>query len=246
MLAAEIVGVDAWLMAIAMAIVLIGAATQASIGVGLGLMAAPTLSLIDPSFIPGALTLSIPPLVVGMAWRERQHIDATIYRAVPTRFLGSVLGATLVATQGEDAVTIVIGLAVLLAVVASVTGLHFRPTLRNQLIAGAGSGFAGTVAGVGGPPMAITYQHADPRVLRATLAVFNTIGLICFTLPTLVIAGVTGWRELQLACLLVPSVVAGFSIGRFTIAKLPPERVRPFVLLVCAASAVVVLAKTAV
>lgn len=244
MLAAQIAGVDAGLMVLAMVIVLIGAATQASIGVGLGLLAAPTLSLIDPAFIPGALTLSIPPLVVGMAWREREHIDSTIYRAVPARFVGSVAGAALVASQGDEAVTIVVGLAVLLAVVASVTGLHFRPTLRNQLIAGTGSGFAGTVAGVGGPPMAITYQHSDPRVLRATLAVFNTIGLICFTLPSLVIAGVTGWREVQLACFLVPSVVAGFSVGKYTIAKLPPERVRPFVLVVCAASAVLVLTKS--
>lgn len=244
MLAAQIVGVDVGLLVLAMTIVLIGAATQASIGVGLGLIAAPLLSLIDPSFIPGALTLSIPPLVIGMAWRERQHIDRTIYRAVPARLVGSVAGAALVATQGDEAVTIVVGLSVLLAVVASFTGLHVRPTLRNQLIAGTGSGFAGTVAGVGGPPMAITYQHADPRVLRATLAVFNTIGLICFTLPSLVIAGVTGWREVQLACFLVPSVVAGFVVGKYTIAQLPPGRVRPFVLTVCAASALVVLAKS--
>ena len=243
MVAAEVVGLDLWQLALAMTIVLVGAATQASIGVGLGLIAAPTLSLIDPSFIPGALTLAIPPLVIGMSLRERDHIDHTIYRAVPARLVGSVAGAALVATQGQDAVTIVVGLAVLLAVVASTTGLHFRPTLRNQLLAGLGSGFSGTVAGVGGPPMAITYQHADPRVLRATLAVFNTIGLVAFTLPSLVIAGVTGRRELQLALFLVPSVIAGFVVGKYTIARLPPERVRPFVLAVCAASAVVVLGK---
>ena len=89
--------------------------------------------------------------------------------------------------------------------------------------------------------MALTYQHSDPRVLRATLAVFHMIGLLCFTLPSLVIARVIGWHELQLACVLLPGVVAGFLIGKYTIAKLPPERVRPFVLVVCAASAIAVL-----
>jgi uncharacterized membrane protein YfcA len=243
MVAAEVVGVPAGLMVLAMAIVLVGAATQASIGVGLGLLAAPTLSLIDPAFIPGALTVAMPPLVVGMAWREREHIDRTIYRAVPTRFIGSVAGAVLVAKQGERAVAAVVGVAVLLAVVASLTRLHFRPTLRNQLLAGTASGFAGTVAGVGGPPMAITYQHTDPRVLRASLAAFNSIGLIAFTLPSLAIAGVIGRREVQLACFLVPGVIAGLIVGKYTIAKLPPERVRPFVLAVCAGSALLVLGR---
>jgi uncharacterized membrane protein YfcA len=244
MIAAEIVGVPAGLFVLAILIVLVGAATQASIGVGLGLLAAPTLSLIDPAFIPGALTIAMPPLVVGMTWRERDHIDRTIYRAVPARFVGSVAGAALVATQGQRAVAAVVGVAVLSAVVASFTRLHFRPTLRNQLVAGTASGFAGTVAGVGGPPMAITYQHADPRVLRSSLAAFNSIGLIAFTLPSLVIAGVIGRRELALGCLLVPGVIAGFTVGKYTIAKLPPERVRPFVLAVCAGSALLVLSRS--
>lgn len=241
MLATEIVGLEPWMAALAITIVFVGAATQASIGVGLGLLAAPTLSLIDPAFIPGALTLSIVPLVSGMAWRERAYIDRTVYQAIPGRFVGTVVGAWVVAAGGQRAVAIVVGCAVVLAVLVSVTGVHFAPTRRNQIVAGTASGFSGTVAGVGGPPMAITYQHADPRVLRGSLAAFNTIGLVLFTLPILAIAGVTGKREVQLALLIVPGVIGGLWIGKYTIARLPPARVRPFVLAVCTASAMVLL-----
>lgn len=239
--AADVVGLAPWMAVLAVAIVFVGAATQASIGVGLGLLAAPTLSLMDPSFIPGALTISLVPLVVGMTWRERVHIDRTIYKAIPGRFVGSLVGAWVVATGGQSAVAIVVGVAVLLAVAASFSTLHFSPTPGHLLVAGTASGFAGTVAGVGGPPMAISYQHSDPRILRGSLAAFNTIGLLAFTLPSLLIAGVIGPREVQLAILLVPGVVAGLWLGKHLIARLPPDRVRPFVLAACAGSAIVLL-----
>jgi uncharacterized membrane protein YfcA len=237
----EVLGLAPWMAGLAVVIVFVGAATQASIGVGLGLLAAPTLTLMDPAFIPGALAIALVPLVVGMMIRERDHIDRTIYRAVPGRLLGSVVGAWVVATAGQDAVVIVVGVAVLLAVGASISTIHFSPTSGHLLVAGTASGFAGTVAGVGGPPMAITYQHADPRILRASLAAFNTIGLLAFTLPSLLIAGVIGEREVRLACLIVPGVVAGLWVGGRLIAAIPPERVRPYVLGVCAASAIVLL-----
>jgi uncharacterized membrane protein YfcA len=241
--AADVLGLAPWMAALAVAIVFVGAATQASIGVGLGLVAAPTLSLMDPAFIPGALTISIVPLVVGMTVREHVHVDRTIYKAIPGRLVGSLAGAWVVATGGQDAVVLVVGIAVLLAVAASLSTVHFSPTAGHLVVAGTASGFAGTVAGVGGPPMAITYQHSDPRTLRASLAAFNTIGLLAFTLPSLVVAGVIGRREVELACLLVPGVVGGLWSGKYLIARLPPDRVRAFVLGVCAVSAVVLLAR---
>ena len=243
MVAADVLGLNPWVAIVCVAIVFTGAALQASIGVGLGLLAAPTLSMIDPAFIPGALTVCVVPLTVGMTIREHTHIDRSgISRAVPGRFLGVVIGAWLVSNMGQGGIAVVVGLSVLLAVVGSLTGLHFAPSQRNLFIAGTASGFSGTVAGVGGPPMALTYQHSDPRTLRATLATFNTIGST-FTIPSLAIAGVIGRRELQLAAMLVPGVLLGLWIGQFTIARLPPERVRPFVLVACAGSALVLLVR---
>lgn len=240
MLAAQILGLDPWLAALAVLIVLVGSATQASIGVGLGLLAAPTLSLIDPSFIPGAIAICVVPLTVGMTVRERSHVDREIFRAVIGRVAGIVVGAWILTFAGQSFIAIVIGVSVLFAVVASAVGIRFAPSRRNLLIAGTAAGFTGTVAGIGGPPMALTYQHSDPRTLRASLAAFNTVGS-AFIIPSLVIAGVLGRHELELGLMLIPGVIAGLWLGRIGIAKLPADRVRPFVLVVCAASAMVLL-----
>ena len=242
MIAAGIVGLDWRLAALAVAIVLVGSATQASIGVGLGLLAAPTLTLIDAAFIPGAIAICVVPLTVGMTVRERGHVDPQIFRAVAGRVVGIVVGAWLLTVAGQTFIAVVIAFSVLFAVVASAAGVRFAPTRRNLVIAGTAAGFTGTVAGICGPPMALTYQHADPRTLRASLAAFNTIGS-AFIIPSLVIAGVLGGRELRLGLLLVPGVVAGLWLGRIGIARLPAATVRPFVLLVCAASALVLLVR---
>lgn len=240
MLAAEFVGLSPWMIAIAVAVVIIGSGTQASIGIGLGLLAAPILTLIDPGFIPGAISVCVLPLSVGMTLRERDHVDRSILRAVVGRFIGVIVGAVVLSQAGHGLIAIVVAVSVLLAVIGSASGLRFAPTQRNLLIAGTASGFSGTVAAIGGPPMALTYQNADPRTLRASLATFNTIGAT-FTIPSLVIAGVLGVRELQLALLLLPGVFVGLWLGRVGIARLPPERVRSFVLLACASSAVALL-----
>jgi uncharacterized protein len=152
-----------------------------------------------------------------------------------------VVGAWMLTHVGDDGIAIVIGVSVLLAVIGSASGLRFAPSRRNLVVAGTASGFSGTVAGIGGPPMALTYQHADPRTLRSSLAAFNTIGS-AFTIPTLVIAGVIGWREVQLALLLIPGILAGLWFGRLGVTRLPADRVRSFVLVVCAGSAVALLA----
>ena len=242
MLAAEILGLAPWEAVLAIVIVFVGSATQASIGIGLGLMAAPTLSLIDPDFIPGAIAISVVPLSVGMAAREWDHVDPAIYRAVVGRVAGVLVGAWSVAQLGQELIAVVIGVSVLLAVLASAFGLRFAPTPRNLMIAGTTAGFTGTVAGVAGPPMALTYQHSDPRKLRASLAVFNTIGS-AFIIPSLWFVGVIGRRELQLGLMLVPGILAGLYVGRHTITRIPADRVRPFVLAVCSASALVLLGR---
>ena len=236
-------GLGPWVIAAAIAIVFIGSATQATIGVGLGLLAAPTLSLMDEAFVPGALVIVNLPLTIGMAARERSHVDPTILRAIPTRLVGSIIGALIVAGGGQRATSIVVGCAVLMAVVASATRLHVRPTARNQLVAGGVAGLSGTVAGIGGPPMAIAYQNSDPSTLRASLGVFNSISILAFSIPLLIAAGATGWREVRIACVLVPAVFGGLWVGKHTIGRLEPETIRRFVLLVCAASAIVLLSR---
>ena len=60
----------------------------------------------------------------------------------------------------------------------SITGRLFRPTDRSLVVAGLASGFAATTTGVGGPPMALTYQNSDPATMRATISAFFSIGTL--------------------------------------------------------------------
>ena len=143
----------------------------------------------------------------------------------------------------QRATSIVVGCAVLFAVIASATRLHVSPTTRNQLVAGGAAGLSGTVAGIGGPPMAIAYQNSDPRTLRSSLAVFNAISIVLFSIPLLIVAGATGWREARIAMVLVPSVFAGLWVGKHTVGRLDPATVRAFVLVVCATSAITLLTR---
>ena len=133
--------------------------------------------------------------------------------------------------------------SVLLAVVASLTGRLFRPTDRALVVAGMASGFAGTTTGVGGPPMALTYQNSDPATMRATISAFFAIGSV-MSIVALWLAGEIGTRQLQLTALVLPGVLFGVVTARRVKHLLRPEVVRPAVLVICSVAAVALLAET--
>ena len=126
MLAAEFLGLAPWIAVAAIAIVFVGSVLQASIGVGLGLLAAPTLDAHRPRLHPGrAHRVRAAADDRDDAARARPTSTGSIFRAVVGRFAGVVVGAWLVASTGQRSIAIVVGLSVLLAVGASLTGLHF-------------------------------------------------------------------------------------------------------------------------
>jgi len=234
-------GLSPWVVIGCMVVVFIGAMVQSAIGIGLGLIASPILGLADPQFVPVALLVAILPLTVAMAIRERVWIDrAGIGWAIAGRMPGTILGAWIAARASHTTLAIVIAVVVLLAVVGSASGIHFAPTKRNLAISGAASGFGGTAVGIGGPPMALTYQHSDPATMRATLALFFVVGVF-MSFTALTFAGVVDRRELQLGALLVPASLLGVWVSRYTTHLLPAHKVRPLVLSLCAVSAVILL-----
>ena len=160
-------------------IVYVGAAVQASIGIGLGMIASPMLLLADPGFVPAAIMLAVLPLTFTIAWVDRQHVaPRDVGFAVIGRIPGTSAGALVVASLSDGVLAVLVAGSVLLAVVASLTGRLFRPTDRALVVAGMASGFAGTTTGVGGPPMALTYQNSDPATMRATISAFFAIGSV--------------------------------------------------------------------
>jgi uncharacterized membrane protein YfcA len=232
-------------MAVAcIAIVYVGAAVQASIGIGLGMIASPMLLLADPDFIPATIMLAVLPLTFTIAWVDREHIEPReVGFALGGRVPGTIAGALVVAALSDQVLAVMVAASVLLAVVASITGRLFRPTDRALVVAGLASGFAGTTTGVGGPPMALTYQNSDPATMRATISAFFSIGSL-MSIGALWLAGEIGTRQLQLTAMILPGVVLGIITARRVKHLLRPEVVRPAVLVICTVAAVALLVET--
>lgn len=232
-------------MAVAcVAIVYVGSTVQASIGIGLGMIASPMLLLADPDFIPAAIMLAVLPLTFTIAWVDRQHIaPRDVGFAVAGRIPGTIAGALVVASLSDRILAVLVAGSVLLAVVASITGRLFQPTDRALVVAGLASGFAGTTTGVGGPPMALTYQNSDPATMRATISAFFSIGSV-MSITALWLAGEIGVRQLQLTAMILPGVVLGIATARLVKDYLRPEVVRPAVLAICTTAAIALLAET--
>lgn len=237
----ELAGLDVWVALACLGVVTIGSTLQGVIGLGMGLLAAPLLALADPAFLPVSTVIAVIPLGIGAAWRERHAVERRdVGIALTGRVVGVAFGAWATAATGHGFLALMVAVSVLIAVVGSATGLRFRTTGRNLLIAGAASGFTGTAAGVGGPPMGLTYQHSRPATLRATLSAFFAVGAVA-SFVGLAIAGEVDRHRLGLALVVLPGVPLGLVLSKPLIGRLPPARVRPLVLAVCAASALALL-----
>lgn len=232
-------------MAIAcIVVVYVGAVVQASIGIGLGMIAAPMLAFADPDFIPAAIMLAVLPLTFTIAWIDRQHIvKRDVGFALIGRVPGVIAGALVVAALSDRVLAVMVAASVLLAVVASITGRLFRPTDRALVVAGLTSGFAGTTTGIGGPPMALTYQNSDPATMRATISAFFSIGSL-MSIGALALAGEIGVRQFQLTALILPGVGLGVVTARRVKHLLRPEVIQPGVLVICTIAAFALLIET--
>lgn len=238
------VGLPFWTVIACVAAVYVGAVVQASIGIGLGMIAAPMLAFADPDFIPAAIMIAVLPLTFTIAWIDRQHIvKRDVGFALIGRVPGVVVGALVVAALSDRVLAVMVAASVLLAVVASITGRLFQPTDRALVVAGLASGFAGTTTGVGGPPMALTYQNSDPATMRATISAFFSIGAL-MSIGALALAGEIGVRQWQLTALILPGVGLGVVTARQVKDHLRPEVIRPAVLVICTLASLALLVET--
>jgi hypothetical protein len=237
-------GLSAAMAIMSVLAVYVGATVQASVGIGLGMIASPVLALADPAFIPVTIVIAVIPLTVSMALTERAHVDQRGFvLAVIGRVPGVVLGAMLVAAVGDRLLALLVACSVLAAVIASVVGWHVRTTGPTIISAGLASGFTGTATGVGGPPMAIVYQHGDPATMRSTISAFFAVGA-AMSVTALWVAGQIGSHELELTLLILPPVLLGALTGRLVKGRLHPAVVRPAVLGLCSLASVTLLVGT--
>lgn len=227
---------------VALTVVTCGATVQGTLGFGANLLAVPVVALLEPAAVPATTAIIVFPLAAGMTVAERHHVD---WRGVGWLLLGrlpgTVIGVAVVALVAPATLSVLTGLAVLVAVVVSVARATVPVTRPTTVAAGVASGAMGTATSIGGPPLALLYQHHEGPVLRSTLAVTFGVGTL-ISLGALALAGeVQGWQVL-LALALVPGIGGGLVASRFVARRLDGRWLRPAVLAVAALAAVLAIA----
>jgi uncharacterized membrane protein YfcA len=205
---------SAW--ALASAIVMTGAALQGSAGFGFALLSSPILAFVDARLVPGPLIIAVTLLLSLTAWRERSAVDARgLGWVLAGRVPGTVAAAYALKSVGERALTVGLGVLVLLAVAISLGSVRLARTPPLLAIAGFVSGLMGTTAALGGPAVAVLYQHERGPLVRSTLATYFLIGAM-MSMIALVLIGRLGEPEALLALGLLPGILLGFVLSRWT------------------------------
>lgn len=226
---------------VANVIMSIASVLQASVGIGLALLAVPLLVLVDPRFVPGPMLLAGSCLTCASVYRDRHAVDIkSLGLSLLGLALGTVCGAGALRLLSTVSLAKVFAFLVLCAVALSVSGWRIPPT-RMALFAGGGAaGMMGTMVGIHGPPMALVLQHAQPEQARAMLGAFFSVAYVG-SVVALTAFGLFGVLQLQCAAVLLPGVVIGICAAPLLARFLNPTRLRLAILSISAASALFLL-----
>jgi uncharacterized membrane protein YfcA len=229
-----------FLAALAMAF---GALVQGGVGFGGSLVAAPLLVLVDVRLVPGPIgvaSLLLNLLIIRGAGDGRPDPDIrwTVVGVVP----GTAAAAATLAVLSTRGLSVAFAILVFVGVGLTASGFSLRRTPPTLFGAGVVSGFMGTISSIGGPPVALLYQHDGGPTLRATLPrYFFFSGVLA--LAALVPVGKLGRAELIDSLALVPGVLVGLRGSRWLAGHVDRRGARPWVLGLSTLAAISVLAR---
>lgn len=239
LLGAMHVGVDDYV--VCAAAVLIGSIVQGSIGVGLNIVAAPFVALTVPHALPATLVLVAIPLAITTLLREhgarhRVALPWMLIGAVP----GTAIGLVILGAADVTTLTIIVACTVLGGVILSVAAPAVPITRATSFVAAFVSNVFGTATAVGGPPVALLFQHSPGPMARATLgaafawsATLSVIGYVLF--------GEITWDQVLFALALAPLMVVGVWASRHLHVHVDGGWLRPAVLALSAVAGLAAL-----
>ncbi len=234
----------AGLLVIACFTVLFASAIQTSVGFGFALISVPVLLLIDPAMVPAPIVMIALVQSVASTWVHKDDVQWSVIKmAIIGRLPGTAVAMGLMAYFGEAGLNISIAIAVLAAVLLSLFKFSVLPNKKNHLIAGFFSGISGTTSGIGGPPLALLYQHQHGDVVRANLSIYFFIGSIISLVGMGTVGYITTTSWLY-AALFLPTSMIGFWLGLKLKKHLKPTFMRPAILTLCSSSAIAVIIST--
>ncbi|WP_235834592.1 sulfite exporter TauE/SafE family protein [Actinomadura logoneensis] len=190
--------------------VLVGALVQSSIGFGVGVVATPVVALLFPDLMPGALLIAATVTPMFTLVREVRHADlGGLGWAFAGRLAGTPLGVWVVTVLSARGMSLAAGGLVLVALAVSAYSGTVPRNRTTLAAAGMFAGLGGTATAIGGPPIALLYQRESGPRVRATLAIFFTLGTLISVL-TLAALDQFPQRQLVAGLALTPFVAAGF------------------------------------
>ncbi|MGH3474204.1 MAG: TSUP family transporter [Aeromicrobium sp.] len=235
---------DPVVVAVVAVTLVVGAAVQGLVGLGLGLVAAPVTMLLEPALMPELLLWLAMLFPLVTLTREHHDIDwRGLAWSVSARIPGTAVGVFLLTIFSDRTLGVAVALMVLVSVATTAWSVVVPVNRPSLVTAGFASGITGTATSIGGPPLAILYQHRTPEQIRSTLGVYFVMGA-ALSLVGLAVGGELERSTFMLAMAFVPCLLIGFVITRVLRGLVPKERVRGAVLVVCAASAVVLLVRS--
>lgn len=224
-------------------VVTFGSLVQAAVGFGFALVSAPLLVLIDPELVPGPATVAAGAVGALNAYRNRGPTDWGGIRWASVGLIpGTILAGIVLSRASARSLAILVGALVLLAVLASLAGVRVGRSPKVLMAAGALSGFMGTTATIGGPPIALVFQRESGPFIRSTLARFFLVATV-MAVAAQVPAGRLGVKEVLAGLALYPGIVVGFWLSKRLLPLLDAGLMRRAILLVSGASSVAVLLK---
>lgn len=222
-------------------VVLVAAFIQGAAGMGFALISVPVFNLVDPSLIPVVVLILMLPLNAYVAWRERAAMDWPGARAITVgRFFGTFVGLWILTVMSGRSLELFIGGSTVAAALLALAAPKFTPGRNAFVSVGLITGVTETSTGIGGPPLALVYQHASGPMLRATVALCFLVGEL-ISLAFLAFSGSIDMRLLEATAILMPALLFGAWASRFVHHRLDGPIVRVLVLAFSIISGLVVV-----
>lgn len=224
--------------------IIIGAITQSAVGIGFGISGS-LIILVEPTMIPQCIVLMGTVLAFSNAFLSFNDIlKKDLFFAFSGRIIGTFISIPLIIyTIGTNNFLIIFGLLLLITVGISAKKWSFKANMKNVSIAGACSGFMGTLTGIGGPPMGIVYQNSKSTNVVATLNMFFGVGAL-FSVIILTYIELITLKDVFKSLLLLPAVIVGIIIGRTdTVKNYVNVKFKKLILLICLICSLLVLSQ---
>mgnify|MGYP000630674754 CR=1 FL=1 len=228
---------------LALLIVTAGTALQAWLGIGFGLVAAPLLYLLAPSWIPGPILILGFVLSLLTVLKAKHNLCwSRVSLAIAARLPGAWLGALILTSIPQYQLSLLFGGCILLAVWVSGRKEGAPITRRRLIMGGFFSGLTGTATSVGGPPIAMVYQNEERITARNELAGFFLLGTL-LSIAMLALQGAIGMQDTLHSLRMLPGVILGFFIAGYIDQFTIGFKVRPVLLAIAAGSALIIIIK---